>query len=410
LKTLIFIGLLISGSIFAQSKVELEQKRSKTQKEIELTNSLLKSIRVDAKNSMSKLNLVQRKISLQNDLLDDLEKEVSAIQLEIEGLNQNLFVLSDELVTIKNEYAKLIYYYYYYKHFDNQTMFLLSSESFAQFYHRLKYLQQLAEYRKKQADKIVMLSNEITVKANEAKKVVDQKKTVLAIQEHEKNELEVSKRNQESLIKDLKTREKQLKEKLKNQQTIAAQLKKAIQNIIEEEARKAIAASAKVNNKESIKSAPKSMYDRLTPEDKLISNQFDKNKGKLPWPTRKGIITGYFGKHEHPVLKKVYVENNGIDISTIKGENVRSIANGVVSKVFSIKGANNTIIIRHGSFLTVYQNVVNVQVSSGQKVDSKQIIGEVYYSEDDNQSLLHFEIWNELSKLNPVEWLLKQNS
>jgi murein DD-endopeptidase MepM/ murein hydrolase activator NlpD len=147
------------------------------------------------------------------------------------------------------------------------------------------------------------------------------------------------------------------------------------------------------------------MYDQLTPEEKLISDNFQGNKGKLPWPTERGVVTSRFGKHQHAVLKQVTVQNDGIDISTVQGAEARALFDGVVSKVVAILGANYTVIIRHGNFLTVYQNLINVRVKPGEEVSVKQILGTIFTEEDTNSTLLHIEIWKELNKQNPEDWL-----
>ena len=147
------------------------------------------------------------------------------------------------------------------------------------------------------------------------------------------------------------------------------------------------------------------MYDQLTPEEKLISDNFQGNKGKLPWPTERGVVTSRFGKHQHAVLKQVTVQNDGIDISTVQGAEARALFGGVVSKVVAILGANYTVIIRHGNFLTVYQNLVNVRVKTGDRVTVKQVLGTVFTEEESNSTMLHIEIWKELNKQNPEDWL-----
>ena len=184
--------------------------------------------------------------------------------------------------------------------------------------------------------------------------------------------------------------EKELKNKIAENQKIARKLEKEIAAII-----KASASKGRSRN----------MYDQLTPEEKLISDNFQGNKGKLPWPTERGVVTGRFGKHQHAVLKQVTVQNDGIDISTVQGAEARALFDGVVSKVVAILGANYTVIIRHGNFLTVYQNLINVRVKPGDEIRVKQILGTIFTEEDTNSTLLHIEIWKELNKQNPEDWL-----
>ena len=150
------------------------------------------------------------------------------------------------------------------------------------------------------------------------------------------------------------------------------------------------------------------MYEQLTPEERLISENFQGNKGKLPWPTERGIITGKYGKHQHPVLKQITTQNDGIDISTVEGASARALFDGVVSKVVAILGANYTVIIRHGNFLTVYQNLVDVRVTKGDQVSAKQSLGRIYTEKETSSTILHIEIWREMTKQNPEDWLSRR--
>ena len=226
--------------------------------------------------------------------------------------------------------------------------------------------------------------NELSLKLEKRKELVYSKQS-------ETIELENDNKNQKKIFNDLKNKENELFRKLKEKEKIKNEIEKEIKKIIEEEAKKILNKS--------------NLYDKLTPDEKLLSNDFRKNKGKLPWPTTKGIITGYFGEQDHPVLKGIKIKNNGIDITTVKNEEIRCIFDGVVSKIIAIKGANYAVIIRHGNFLTVYQNLIDINVKIGDYVKTKQKIGLVF-SNDDN-SVIHLEIWEELNKMDPLLWLSK---
>jgi len=147
------------------------------------------------------------------------------------------------------------------------------------------------------------------------------------------------------------------------------------------------------------------LYSRLTPEELLISNNFERNMGKLPWPTKYGIITGKYGEQAHPVLKNIKIRNDGIDISTVRNAEVRTIFSGKVSRVFSLPGENYTVIVKHGIFFSLYHNLKNIKVASGDIVVTKQSIGNVFTDEKTNQTILHFQIWKEINKNDPEKWL-----
>ena len=169
-------------------------------------------------------------------------------------------------------------------------------------------------------------------------------------------------------------------------------IEKEIAEIIEEEARRMKGTG---------------LYKQLTPEEKIISDNFFDNKGRLPWPTERGIITENIGQHPHPVLPGITIQNNGVDITTVEGAEARALFDGIVSKVIAILGANYTVIIRHGNFLTVYQNLINVKVKKGDNIKVKQPIGTIYTDKETQTTVLHIEIWRELEKQNPNDWLSK---
>ncbi|MBU0765784.1 MAG: peptidoglycan DD-metalloendopeptidase family protein, partial [Bacteroidetes bacterium] len=198
------------------------------------------------------------------------------------------------------------------------------------------------------------------------------------------------------VLNDLKSRESELKKQLSEKQMAAEKIARAIQKIIEEEAKKA-AELAKKNRTPG--------EYALTPEDKLISDNFGNNKGRLPWPTERGEITSTFGEHEHPVLHGIKVRNNGVDISTQKGAIARAVFEGEVRQVLEIPGADKVVIIRHGSYLSVYQNLDNVFVSTGDKIKAKQSLGTIHTKGSDNTTTLQFQIWQESTKLDPALWL-----
>jgi septal ring factor EnvC (AmiA/AmiB activator) len=229
-------------------------------------------------------------------------------------------------------------------------------------------------------------------KAENLKKLKSTREQLLVDTQIERQNLAQEKNQQNQEIQKLKTRQQDLKQKLQQQRQIERQLEREIQQIIEEEARK--------NRK-----AGEPEY-ALTPEQMLVGENFEQNKQRLPWPVERGVITERFGIHRHPVLEKVQVRNNGINISTEPGSKVRAVFNGEVSRVFGISGGNSAVIIRHGKFLTVYSNLREVTVKKGDKVTLRQNIGTVYTDfEDGNKSILKFQIWRENQKLNPEEWI-----
>ena len=301
--------------------------------------------------------------------------------------------MEKDLIKVKKDYEKLILYAYWNRSKQSRLMFILSSENFNQAYKRMKYIQQFAKHRKEQADVIKNMQNAMVEEIQELDEIRVAKEAIVLEKSSENHNLQKERANKRHAVNELKDKEKDLRKSIDEKQRIAAKLGKEIAAIIAEEARK---------------SRSKNMYDQLTPEEKLISENFQGNKGKLPWPTERGIITGKYGKHQHPVLKQITTQNDGIDISTVEGASARALFDGVVSKVVAILGANYTVIIRHGNFLTVYQNLVDVRVTKGDQVSAKQPLGRIYTEKETSSTILHIEIWREMTKQNPEDWLSRR--
>lgn len=435
----------------AQSKKELEQKKKKNQKEIEYTNKLLKENKKNKNKSYNTLLILNRKISLRNELIASVNSEIKLLNVKIDKSTQEINSLAKELMLLKQDYAKMIYYAYKNRSSYDRLMYILSAKDFNQAYQRLKYLQQYSGYRRKQAMSIVKNQKKLQKKLTELQQRINEKQVLLKEQQDESIQLFKEKDEQNEMLLTLKSKESDLKKKLEEQVVLSQKLQKSIENIIasEEETRRKIneelkrekkakerkEKAEKIKNlkgknltakeKEKLEAEEKKFEEEkenvpevkskpnvyeMTPDEKITSASFGNNKGALPWPTERGLITGTFGEHEHPVLKGIMVRNNGIDISTSEGENVRAIFNGVVSKVLQVPGYNYVVIIRHGNYLSVYSNLSHADVKTGDKVSAKQKIGKVNTDNDEeNKTFLHLEIWKDNFKLDPAHWLSQRN-
>ncbi len=374
-------------SLAGQSKQALEEKRAKNLNDIKYTNQLLSKVKRGKKANIQKVLILNKRIGLRKTRINSIMDEIDYLNDKIEEKKNINQLMQEDLNNIKRNYANIIRHARRSSNNYQKWQFILSANNFNQAFKRMKYLQQYTDYRKKQAflitalqdvidENIIDLNNQIAEKKN----LFQQKRKEIANLENEENEVKQE-------IKQLKDREGQLKQELKDKKEIALKLEREIQRIIEEERKTA-------DNK----------FRKLTPEEKITNSNFEKNMGRLPWPTERGIITTYHGRQKHPVLAGVYIVNNGIEITTVEGSIVRAVFSGVVSKVLAIKGANFTVIIRHGNYLSVYQNLVDVMVKSGDKIDIKEPIGRVFTDKNHN-SILHFEIWNEVKNLDPVNWI-----
>jgi len=399
LLTLTFLILLALPS-FAQSKSELERKKKKLQKEIRLTNKLLKETRKNKDLSVDELLKLKSKINSRSDLITAINSEMRLINKEISESKIGISDLENELAYLKTEYAKIIYYAFKHRSSYDKMMFVFASKDVNQAYKRLKYIQQYSAYRKGQAAEIIKTQETLTSKIEDLK-LSNQEKTVLvSLEESEKQNLAIEKAEQENIVQQLQGKEQELKDKLKKKEAAKRKLQKAIQRIIEAEIRKAREAAKKKGT--TTKGFP------MTPEALKLSNSFASNKGKLPWPVKQGVITALFGEHPHPVLEGIVINNNGIDISTTKGATSRAIFNGVVSSVAIIPGEGKVVMIRHGEYLTVYSYMSEVFVSKGDKIDIKQNLGVLVNEIGKAKTQVHLEIWKGMTKLNPKYWIFRK--
>jgi len=390
LSVFVLLAMLVNG----QSIDELRKKKEKTNEEIKYTSKLLEEARKNEKKTLNKYNILNKQIELRTSLITGINSEVGVLG---EFIDQNAWLVSSlnsDLDELKKEYANMILFAQKNQTNYSKVLFILSANSFNQAYKRMMYLRQYAEYRKKQAELIKWIHDLIESKVNKLQMQRTEKETLLQSKKREADQLTQEKKQQGQYLTTLQQKQKDFEKKLREQQRIEAQLSRAIERIIEDEVSKA-------------KKSGKATYE-MTPEQKLVSGQFEQNKRRIPWPVERGVITDHFGIHDHAVLKNIQVKNNGVDISTAQGSHARSVFAGEVSKVFVVTGGNMAVIIRHGKYLTVYSNLVNVLVKSGDKVSVKQTIGTIGTDSDDgDKTVLKFQIWKENVKLDPEDWISK---
>jgi len=390
-----FIWILLLGAsyaLFSQSKEDLQAQKQKAFDEIKLARELMEKTSRERVGSVQQLSLLQRGINSRASLIAALEREVHILDQEISSTREEIKKLDAENKLNKQEYARLIYFAYRNHTSYEKLMYILASSTISQSYQRYKYMKYISDYRVQKATQIEELKKELEQKHKNLEILRSDKLDVMEEKDLEQEKL-VGQRSQKALIiQDLRRQEARLKKQIKEKERIAKELEAEIRKIIEEEAKKASEGN---------------IYAALTPEQELVGNDFRKNKGKLPWPVEKGIITTGFGRNEFPGLVGSSVVNNGIDINSAPGTKVRAVFDGEVTKVLAIKGANYTVLIRHGQFLSVYLNLVNVRVKGGDKVLTKEILGDAFTDQVHKVSMVHFEVWQEKTCLNPEDWLSK---
>ncbi len=382
-------GMFYNNFLFSQTREELGMKKKENMEQLEYSRSILKKMTKTKSTSMNQINIIEKNIELRQDLVENISNEIEYINSDIELNNNEIIKINNRVELLKKEYAALIRNSYKVLDKEYALLYILSAEDINQGYMRMKYLKYLTDYRKNliselDSQKIYLRNMNETLINN---KIINEK--LLNEKLRELKNLDNDKKEKVILVNNLQLKEAELKREINKREKIMMQIENEIKRIIEEEARKA-RESRKINN--------------LSDEERLISADFSKNQGKLPWPTDKGIVTGKFGEQNHAVLKGIKVKSNGIDIATDKGANVKSIFDGEVTRVIAIKGANYTVIIKHADYFTVYQNLVDVKVKAGDKVETGDVIGTVF-TDTENVSKVHFEVWKDKNILNPERWL-----
>lgn len=385
---------------FGQEKEELKAEKEKIEQEIQYTNKLLNLTKKDKKASLNQLVILNNKINRREELIATINTEIDVLERKIQRNTNEIRQLRKELENLKEEYAKMVYYAFRNRSVYSRLIYIFSAEDLNQAYRRLKYFQQYSSYRKTQAELIRQNEFKLGKSIDELAAQKNEKTQLLSGKEDEIAQLKAEKNEKNSTLKILNNKEKELLAKLRKKEEEANKLQNAIEAIIAEEMR-AAAERARAERKESDMA--------MTPGEMELSSNFESNRGRLPWPSGQGIISGTFGEHNHPVLKRVKIKNNGVNILTDEGGIARAVFDGKVISVRNITNTNIAVIIKHGEYFSVYSNLIRAFVKRGDQVATKQDIGVIYTDVGDNKTELHFEIWKGKSLLNPSYWLAGKN-
>ncbi|OQX78061.1 MAG: hypothetical protein B6D61_06240 [Bacteroidetes bacterium 4484_249] len=397
--TILLFVFFIQLSVFTISaqdrKAVLQDEKKKIEEDIKYNSKLLEETKKSKKITINQLVILKNQIIAREKLIQNINVEIRTTNEQINLNNEIIKELNRDLEKLKDEYAKMIYYAYKNRDSYDRIMFLFSSTDFNQAFKRLKYFQQYSAYRKTQVELIEQTQEEITTTIKTLEKYKSEKIALLKSLEDERNKLNREKSQQNIVIKNLNNKEKELMATIKDREKAAKKLQKEIEKIIAEEIRLAAKKSG----------TTKTGTFALTPSEIQLSANFQSNKGGLPWPVERGIVSSTFGEHAHPVLKNVKTKNNGINILTDKNSKVRAIFSGEVTRVISIPNYNYVIMIRHGEFLSVYSNLAEVYVEKGDIIKTKQEIGLIHTDTKESKTELHFELWKGKTLLNPSSWL-----
>ncbi len=408
LKYFIILLVLIctTGSVYAQSRKELESTRKKYKSQIKQLNSLLFTQVKKEKNVLEDLKDIKQKIAVRNKLINTINLEAKLISNKILKNEEEINVLNKNLAKLKAEYSAMIYKSFMSKSQQSRIMFLLSSQNFYQAYKRLAYMKQYASFRKNQGLEInrkTLFIDKLNDSLYYQKQIKD---TLLASETNQIKQIETDKKTQENLLSLIKKKENKYKRDLRKtiaqEKKVTAKIDKIIKEEIERANRLAMSKlkdkPTKINKNEFI----------LSPEAKALAARFDLNKGKLPWPLANGIIVRKFGVQPHPVFPGISINSPGVHFATSKGAEAQSIFDGEVFNVLIGSGGKKNILIKHGNYITSYNNLENAYVQKGDLVKIGQPLGKIFTDKINGKTTLIFVLLKNTIKLNPASWMLKR--
>lgn len=397
----LFLGLFLFGNLAhaqSQKQKELEAKRQQLQEEIEQINSLLFSNKKKEKSIISQVEDLNYKVSVRKNLIKVTNDQANLLTRDINANQREISNLREQLGVLKEDYAAMIVKSYKSRSDQSKVMFLLSSDDFKQAYKRLQYIKQYADYQKDQGEKIKNKTQQLQELNNSLVKQKKEKDKLIEENRMAKNRLEEELKQENVLMASIRKNLSNYNSQIKKKQQEADRIDREIDRLI----REAIAES----NKKAGNSTSSKSY-ALTAEAKALAANFESNKGKLPWPVEKGIVTLRYGKQPSPIDKTVTINSNGVRIATVEGSQVRAVFDGEVSAIVALKNANPAIIIRHGTYFTIYKNLSKIFVKQGDKVSTKQVIGEVFTNKSNGETILGFGVNKNSNTENPANWIYK---
>lgn len=421
--------LLIPSCLVAQSgksSSQLKKDKQKLENEIANTQKLLKKNESNQKAAVQQAALLRQQIQNREKMITTLNSQILQMEDEQEQNEQEIHQLEKRLAYMKADYAQVVYNAYRNRRLMEKVTFILAADDFSQMFRRLRYYTIFSRNVREQSERIQKTTQELSKKNEEILELKNDKLNTLSSKEQEIKNLENDRRKKTQNAEKLKKESQKLNADLKSKQKKRKEIDAAIERAVQAEIAKANAErkkNAKASsggkssassssgsssaNSSSSSSSKSSATIALTPEEKTLNTSFINNKGKLPWPVAKGAKVSDFGNYPHPDVPSVQVENHGIDIMVEAGTPARAVFEGVVTGVMNIMGTT-VVMIRHGEYLTVYQNLSSASVKKGDKVSTKQTIGTVAKSPTSNTHELHFEIWKNDHYVNPNEWLARK--
>lgn len=402
MKTYILHTFLIFSilSCFSQTKAELQKQQKQLRKEMQQINKLLFNEEKKEKNALEELNYINKKISVRNNLITAMNAESKLLQKEVVKSEKETQILEKKLTNLKENYASMIYKSYISKSQQSRLMFVLSSDNFYQAYKRIAYMKQYAAFRKKQGNDIITQTKIATTLKDSLLIIKKEKDLLVTNKEKEKEEIEEDQKEKKLLILKIKQKEssykRQLQKKVKEERKITAKIDKIIREEI-----------ARANRKKNKNSTNRKTFI-LSPEAKALASSFERNKGKLPWPIKEGIIARRFGPQRHPLYSGITINGTGLHFATSKESIASSIFNGTILNILVNSEGVKNVLVQHGNFISSYNNLETIYVTKGQKITTGQALGKIFTDKVSGKTTLIFVLYKNTTKLNPASWILKR--
>ena len=400
-KTLLLLSFLCCGLFsFSQNnkQKELETRRQELRREIQKINELRNENKSKEKSQLSLIEDFNYKINVLKNLIKVTNQQANFLNREISNNQKKITALRDELKQLKEDYAAMIVKSYKSKNEQSRIMFLLSSEDFKQAYKRLQYIKQYSDHQKQQGETIKAKTEELQQINIDLSKQKEDKNKLIAENRVVQRSLEKERKQHDALMKSIRSNLSQYTSQIRQKQREADRIDDEINRIIK--------ATIAASNKKAGKSSSSNTF-ALTPAGKALAKDFESNKGKLDWPVEKGLVTLRYGTQPHPINKNLTIRSNGVRIATEKKAKVRAVFSGEVTAVIAIKNANTVVMVQHGNYFTAYKNLGRVYVKKGDKVTTKQELGEVFTNSSNGETILSFSIFKENATQNPASWIYK---
>jgi murein hydrolase activator len=433
MRKLVFLFILILYSVMSglaqapnQSRSDLERERASIQKEIEDVKRSLDITHKNRKQTLGQLALLQKRLRLRQAAIANINQQLNFIQQDMNNSWQEIIKLKKELDTLRKQYAESVVYAYENRTNYDYLNFIFAAGNFNDAVKRVEYLKSYRAYREQRAENILQTQTLLQNKIDGLKIKRIEKDEALQKQNKEKQVLEVEKKEKDQVVEQLQSHEKELKKEMNAKQrqdqklgnAIAAAIRRAREEAIREAKKKATLDAAGVipekteiaknktnpagtgtmpsNIKPAVKPAAPTVFD--TRADLALSDNFEKDKGHLPWPIASGTIAMRFGPHEY--IKGIVHNNQGITIEAAPNSSITAVFDGQVQNVFNV-GDVTAVMIRHGKYFTTYCNLSTVAVSKGEMVKTGQLIGKLA-----EIGQLEFVLSDEKDRLfDPEKWL-----